>query len=77
MLLARYGVLHERDGKHIRAVSNPRLANTRFRSPQLALFELGPDDWLLYMRLPPYARPKRARRFPVVQIGLGLYGLSA
>jgi len=39
----------------IREVQSPRLAETRFRSPQLALFELGPDEWLLYLRLPEYA----------------------
>jgi len=39
VLLARYGVVHERDGKHIREVTNPRIGTTRYRSPQLLLFE--------------------------------------
>ena len=40
VLLARYGVVHERDGKRIREVTNPRIATTRYQSPQLVLFEL-------------------------------------
>jgi len=63
VLLARYGVVHERDGKHFREVTNPRLATTRYRSPQLALFELGPGDWLPFIRLPTFA--PRKRRVPV------------
>lgn len=59
VLLARYAITHERDGKHIREVTHPRLANTRFRSPQLPLFDLGPGDWLLYVRLPAYTPRKR------------------
>jgi len=53
--LAAYAVALHRDGRRIREVKSPRLAATRFRSPQLALFELGPDEWLLYLRLPEYA----------------------
>ena len=41
VLLARYGVEHERDGKHIREVTNPRLATTRYQSPQLSYLTLG------------------------------------
>lgn len=33
-----------------------------FRSPQLPLFELGPDDWLLYLRLPEYAPVSTVQR---------------
>jgi hypothetical protein len=46
--------LHE-DHRHIKDVSNPRVAETIFRSPQLALFDLGPDEWLLYWKAPSYA----------------------
>ena len=70
VLLARYSILHERDGKHIREVSNPRLATTRYRSPQLALFELGPNDWLPYVRLPDYARRKRTALSKLIQLPL-------
>jgi len=53
--LAAYAVALHRDGRRIREVQSPRLAATRFRSPQLALFALGPDEWLRYLRLPEYA----------------------
>jgi transposase len=76
VLLARYGVMHERDGKHIQAVNNPRLATTRYRSPQLSLFELGPDDWLLYLRLPEYGSRKRATNPTSVQLSLPLDTLT-
>lgn len=72
MLLARYGVVHERDGKHIQAVNNPRLATTRYRSPQLSLFDLGPDDWLLYLRLPAYASRKPTPATQSMQLPLPL-----
>src|SRR5713226_8331215 len=58
--LSKYRVeLHE-DRRHIRDVSNPRVAETVFRSPQLTLFDLGPDEWLLYWKAPSYA-PRRRR----------------
>ena len=70
VLLARYSIVHEHDGKHISEVSNPRLATTRYRSPQLALFELGPKDWLPYVRLPAYARRKRTAPPKLIQLRL-------
>jgi hypothetical protein len=70
VLIARYDAMHERDGKHIREVKNPRLAVTRFRSRHVALFELGPADWLLYVRLPPYASRQRSVPGQVVQLRL-------
>ena len=36
------------------------MAETIFRSPQLALFDLGPDEWLLYWKAPSYV-PRRKR----------------
>lgn len=52
--LAQYSVGLQDDRKHVQKVSNPRLVETPFRSPQLALFDLGPDEWLLYWRAPDY-----------------------
>jgi hypothetical protein len=72
VLLARYGVVHERDDKHIRNVHSPRLATTRYRSPQLVLFELGPEDWLPYVRLPGYVPRKRTRLPNLIQLRLAL-----
>ena len=68
VLLTRYTIKHERDGKHIHEVSHPRLAKTQFRSPQLPLFELGPDDWLLYLRVPAYVPRKRITQATMVQM---------
>jgi hypothetical protein len=59
--LATYSVEVEDDHRHLRAVSNPRLVETPFRSPQLTLWTLGPDDWLLSWRTPD-ALPVRRKR---------------
>lgn len=58
--LSKYGVELQGDREHIKAVSHPRLAETIFRSPQVTLFDLGPDEWLLYWKVPSYA-PRRRR----------------
>ena len=58
--LSKYRVELRDDRKHIQDVSNPRVAETVFRSPQLALFDLGPDEWLLYWKAPSYM-PRRRR----------------
>lgn len=59
VLLAEYSVEVQEDRKHLRQVSNPRLVDTPFRSAQWTLFDLGPDEWLLYLRLPDYAPRRR------------------
>jgi len=53
--LSKYRVELHNDHKHIKDVSNPCLAETVFRSPQLTLFDLGPHEWLLYWKAPSYA----------------------
>ncbi len=59
--LSKYTVeLHE-DNKHVREVSNPRLADTSFRSPQLSLIDISPHEWVLYWRTSPYAAARRRR----------------
>jgi len=62
VLLSQYTVELQEDRKHLRQVSNPRLMDTPFRSPQWTLFDLGPDDWLLYLHLPEYAARRRIRK---------------
>ncbi len=57
--LSKYRVELLDDRKHIKGVSNPRVAETVFRSPQIALFDLGPDEWLLYWKVPSYAPHRR------------------
>ncbi len=59
--LSKYHVELEEDRKHLKSVGHPRLAETVFRSPQLTLFDLGPDEWILYWKAQPYARRRRPR----------------
>jgi len=69
--LSKYSVELQDDHKHLREVSNPRLAETPFRSPQLTLIDLGPHEWLLYWRVPLYAPRRRIRHIPgIVQLPL-------
>jgi hypothetical protein len=69
--LSQYTVESADDRKHLQKVSNPRLVETPFRSPQLTLWTLGPDDWLLYWRTPDSAPVRRRHRVPgIVQVPL-------
>ena len=69
--LTQYMVDLQEDHKHLSQVSHPRLAQTPFRSPQLALFDLGPGEWLLYWKTPELAPARRRRRVPgIVQLPL-------
>ncbi|HEY4388191.1 MAG TPA: hypothetical protein VGN34_27395, partial [Ktedonobacteraceae bacterium] len=61
-----YMVEWEEDNKHIKEVRNPRLIETGYRSPQLTLWTLGPDEWLLFLKLPDYAMRKKPKGAPVV-----------
>jgi len=67
--LAHYKVAYERDHKALKTITEPRLLETQFKSPQLALWELGPDDWHLVIRLPEYA-PRRRQTAAAVQLPL-------
>jgi transposase len=67
--LAQYKVAYERDQKGLKTVTEPRLFETQFRSPQLELWELGPEDWHLVLRLPEYA-PRRRPMSTAVQLPL-------
>lgn len=64
--LSKYRVELQEDRKHLKSVGHPRLAETVFRSPQLTLFDLGPDEWLVYWKVPSYARQSRKRLMPGV-----------
>ncbi len=57
--LSKYRVEQAPDRKQIKQVSNPRLAKTPFRSPQLTLIDVGPDEWRLYWRAPSYQQRQR------------------
>jgi hypothetical protein len=60
--LSRYTVELQEDRRHLKEVSRPRLAETPFRSAQLTLFDLGPDQWLLFWHMRPYALSHRTRQ---------------
>jgi hypothetical protein len=59
--LSQYSIEPAEDRKQITQVSNPRLAKNPFRSPQLTLIDVGPDEWRLYWRAPSYQPRKRIR----------------
>jgi len=55
--LAQYSVAYEPDHRHLREVVPRQLFETRYRSSQLALWELGDGEWLKVVRLPRRERP--------------------
>lgn len=57
--LSQYTVELQEDRRHLRTVGHPRLVDTPFRSPQLTLIDLGPDEWLLFWHAPQYAPSHR------------------
>jgi len=67
--LAQYSVAYEPDRRHLREVTPRQLFETQYRSPQLALWELGSDDWLQVLRLTPRVRARR-REITVTQLAL-------
>jgi hypothetical protein len=59
--LALYSVRLSQD-QQITEVTNPRRLETRFRSPQLDLWQLSDTEWLLALRRPePGPRKKRSK----------------
>jgi transposase len=64
--LAQYKVAYASNEKRLRQVTEPRLFETPFQSPQLFLWERGLADWHLVLRLPEYA-PRRRKRTLAVQ----------
>ena len=68
--LALYTVAWHEDNKHITEASNPRVIETGYRSPQLTLWTHGPDEWLLFKKLPDYAPRTKQRKLEVLQLPL-------
>lgn len=66
--LAFYTVAWHEDNTHITQVSHPRLIETSYRSPQLTLWTLSPDEWLLFKRLPDYAPRQTRKSVEVIQL---------
>ncbi len=48
--------------RHLLEVTEPRLYDTPYRSPQPPLWELGDWEWLRVLRVPEYAPRKRSTR---------------
>jgi putative transposase len=75
--LAFYTLEREEDNKHIKEVKNPRLIETGYQSPQLKLWTLGPDEWLLFLKLPDYTARKKPQRKPeVIQLPVHEQGID-
>jgi hypothetical protein len=69
--LAEYDVKLQEDHRRVREVSNPRLADTHFRSLQLTLLDVGPDDWKLFWHLPKFpAKPRKRKGTGLMQPAL-------
>jgi hypothetical protein len=64
--LAQHKVAYASAGKRLRQITEPRLFETPFQSPQMFLREQGLDDWHLVLKLPEYA-PRRRRGNLAVQ----------
>lgn len=74
--LSKYTVELQEDRKHVKAVSNPGLAETPFRWPQLTLIDLGPHEWVLFWRMPEYA-PARRKHWIQGIVQLPLFDIPA
>jgi hypothetical protein len=61
------------DKTHLRAVEEPKVFETEYRSPQLALWALDDSEWLKVIRRPEYA-PRKPRQERVEQARLFALG---
>ena len=69
--LSKYRVELEEDRKQIKQINKPHLATTPFRSPQLTLLDVGPNEWRLYWRAPSYQHKRRIHQIEgIVQLPL-------
>jgi putative transposase len=60
--LAQYSVAHEPDRRHLRDVVPRQVFETRYRSPQLFLWDHGDGEWLKVVRLNPLPLRHRQKR---------------
>lgn len=72
--IAQYAVAYQPDHTHLLSVTDPRLFETQYHSPQLPLWKWGDGEWLKILWLGPYA-PRRRKR-AVVGTQLALFGLD-
>ncbi len=73
--LSQYEIKLQDDRKHVQAVSDAQTHETPFRSPQLTLFDLGPDGWILYWKTEP--APTHHRQSVPSMLQLPLFDLAA
>jgi hypothetical protein len=59
--LSQYAVQYQPDDKHLRDIREPRHFATRYRTPQLDLWQTDAVEWHLVKRMPDYA-PRRKRK---------------
>jgi hypothetical protein len=59
--LSQITMSYQSDKKHFRQITEPRLFETQYRSPQLALWERDAVTWHLIRRLPDYTSRWRGR----------------
>ncbi|MGZ3645789.1 MAG: hypothetical protein ACXVCM_18280 [Ktedonobacteraceae bacterium] len=59
--LSQYVVQYQPDEKHLRNIGEPRHFETRYRRPQLDLWQQGEVEWHLVRRLPDYA-PRQKKK---------------
>ena len=58
--LAQYKMAYATDHQRLRSVTEPRLFETQFQSPQMFLWEQGLADGHLVIKLPEYAPRRRS-----------------
>ncbi len=66
-LLVQYTVEYQPDHKRFRAITNPQIYETHYRSAQLPLWRFGDDEWLKIVRLPPPKARQRRLQYPAIQ----------
>jgi len=59
--LSQYAVQYQPDDKHLRDIRAPRHFATRYRTPQLDLWQTAAVEWHLVKRMPDYA-PRRKHK---------------
>lgn len=64
---------YQPDKTHLRAVEEPQVFETAYRSPQLALWDLNDTEWLKVIRRPDYA-PRKPRQEEIEQPALFALG---
>ncbi len=62
--LSQYAVGYQPDDKHLRDIREPRHFATRYRTPQLDLWQTDAVEWHLVKRMPDYAKGDRSPIIP-------------